>query len=426
MEVKKSCRRSITSKILKLSLSLTIIALVFSCAKPDNELETKVVIDTNFVSKLEAREFAMAQLNLQRKLSNKKKASTASVSREGIEVIEVGTQNPSFYIINYSNGGFAIVSADKRLEPILAFSETNSFNVTSSSVPSGLIAWMSNIDDAVISLRKSSASVDKNKAEHNRSLWKSGQKLSFDPDNPPLPESNCTQEGAVSSEYIQTGPLTSTTWGQTGGYNANSPDKGCQNGRLPPTGCVATAMAQIMRFHQKPSSYNWSSMLNNNPTSETARLMRDAGSSVDMDYGCDGSSAKTSKAATALVNNFGYTSAQFSDYNHNTVVSEIKANRPVILSGGKNSGWWIFGIYTDGHAWVCDGLMEVKHYKCAKLYTPMSPNPILMKQQTSSSLFLHMNWGWSGAFDGYFAYNNFNPSSYTFNYTPRMITNIKP
>lgn len=179
------------------------------------------------------------------------------------------------------------------------------------------------------------------------------------------------------------------------------------------------------KFHQKPSSYNWSAMLDNTPTSATAILMRDAGTSVNMNYGCDGSSAKTADAATAFINNFGYTSAQFSDYNYNTVVSEIKANRPVILSGG-NSGWWIFGNYTDGHAWVCDGLMEVKNYKCAKLYTPMSPNPILIKQQTSTYLFLHMNWGWSGAFDGYFGYNNFNPSSFTFNYKPEMITNIKP
>jgi len=425
----KNYFHAIPCKIFKLVLLTTVIALVFSCSKNENQLETNI-IDTNFVSKSEAKEFAMKKVNFNKKSSNKKNSKLANInssSNEIFEILEFGNEKPSFYIINYANGGFVIVSGDKRLEPILAFSETNSFNLKSSTIPSGLIAWMSNMDETIINLRKNISSIDKETSTKNKMMWVGNQKIGFNPDDPDIGNlANCTQEGASSSESTQTGPLINTEWGQTSGYNVNSPDKGCPNGKLPPTGCVATAMAQIMRYHQKPSPYNWSNMPNYYSTSETAKLMRDVGKSVGMDYTCDGSSAETSKTANAFVNSFGYTSAKFQEYNYNVVVSEIKANRPVILSGGKNDGWWIFGHYADGHAWVCDGLMEIKNYECKKTYTPFSPNPILMKQQTSSQLFLHMNWGWHGSHDGYYAYNNFNPSTSTYNYKQGMVVNIKP
>lgn len=44
----------------------------------------------------------------------------------------------------------------------------------------------------------------------------------------------------------------------------------------------------------------------------------------------------------------------------------------------------------------------------------------------SQTLDIHMNWGWGGQYDGYYAFNNFNPGSNTFNYKTAMITNIRP
>lgn len=168
-------------------------------------------------------------------------------------------------------------------------------------------------------------------------------------------------------------------------------------------------------------------MANNYSTPETARLMKNIGYAVNMDYGCDGSSAITEqKAPPAFTNNFGYASANYYSYNYNTVESEIRSNHPVILTGGSNGGWWIFGSYEEGHAWVCDGLQVGRYYECRETMTPFSPNPILTKQITFTTLYFNMNWGWGGNYNGYYAYNNFNPGSYTFNYQPGMVVNIRP
>ena len=51
-------------------------------------------------------------------------------------------EKPAFFIINYDNGGFVILAGDKRSEPILAFSETNQFDLDSKDFPAGLISWL--------------------------------------------------------------------------------------------------------------------------------------------------------------------------------------------------------------------------------------------------------------------------------------------
>jgi hypothetical protein len=79
-----------------------------------------------------------------------------------------------------------------------------------------------------------------------------------------------------------------------------------------------------------------------------------------------------------------------------------------MLSEGKNTGWWIFGQYSDGHAWVCDGYLS---------YT----DPCW-----SSLLKYNMNWGWSELHNGWYSFNNFNLGSNTFNYKRGMVYNIKP
>jgi hypothetical protein len=403
------------------------IILFSSCAKESSEKINSTGHDTNFVTKSEAQDFARTRVVFNQHHPGKMSAGAdRNLAEEALELVEVGGQTPSYYIINYAKGGFVIIAADKRLDPVLAFSETNRFNLQAKNISSGLVGWLANTDDAISNLRKGTVKIEKQISLKNKVMWTSDQKMIIDPDPDPSEIANCTQEGMYSYESTTKGPFLTTTWGQNNGFNAYSPNIGCTSGQLPPTGCVATSMAQILRYYQKPSSYNWASMSDYYATSEAARLMRDAGSAVNMDYGCDGSSAKTEKAANAFVNYFGYTSAQYQDYNYQVVKSEINANRPVILSGGRNDQWFIFGRYTDGHAWVCDGLWEVSTYQCRKTNSPYFPQPILQKQFVSSSLYFNMNWGWQGSNDGYYAFNNFNPSTNTFNYKPGMITNIRP
>lgn len=308
----------------------------------------------------------------------------------------------AYYIINYENGGFVILSGDKRAEPVLAYSETNSFPVDSDLYPSGLVGWLYDTKEGVEKLRsakeKPSAeiSLQWNELAEGRT---NGAMHRVDPVEP-----DCTPY------VIQKGPYLSTTWGQGCGYNSRLPAMSCSVpcGRAY-TGCVATAMAQVMRYHQYPSSYSWSNMPANYGTSSTATLMKDIGSAVSMDYKCDGSGADTKdKVASAFRGRFGYSSASYADYDYQTVKSQLNYGRPVILRGGRNTGWWIFGQYSDGHAWVCDGYSNYV-------------NPCW-----GSTLRFHMNWGWNGSHDGWYSFNNFNPGDHTFNYKRGMVYNIRP
>lgn len=80
---------------------------------------------------------------------------------------------------------------------------------------------------------------------------------------------------------------------------------GMPNGRML-TGCVATAMAEVMNYHHFPNTYNWATM--GATQAETARLMRDAANSVNMVYTCTGSGAYGTDIAPALINDFSYSS----------------------------------------------------------------------------------------------------------------------
>lgn len=191
------------------------------------------------------------------------------------------------------------------------------------------------------------------------------------------------------------------------------------------TGCVATAVGQIMRYHQHPSSYNWSAMPLNMGSAETSRLMRDLGlpSNLNMDYKCNGSGAQTAQS-TSTFQNFGYSSGgSYNNYNYFTVKSEVMSGYPVILAGGRDAGWWIFGQYKDGHAWVCDGVQEWMYFNCVP--DPNTPGEQISVYSGNYDAFLHMNWGWGGAWNDWYSAFNWNPGSHTFNYRQKMITGIR-
>lgn len=189
-------------------------------------------------------------------------------------------------------------------------------------------------------------------------------------------------------------------------------------------GCVPIAIAQVMKFHQYPISYNWSSMPNNYGTTTTASLIKDIHNSITINvfgneipaisYDCDGTGVdKDYNTSGVFKNKFGYSSASQAEYNYETVKQQLRLTRPVILGGGRKSGWWIFSTYKDGHMWVCDGFRR----------------SFIWSEDCSMGwgyLYLHMNWGWGGYENGWYAFNNFNPDTYTFNYQVKMVYNIKP
>ena len=198
-------------------------------------------------------------------------------------------------------------------------------------------------------------------------------------------------------------PLITTKWDQGDPYNQQCPLYGSVKCM---TGCVATAMAQVMKYHAHPESgtgtipayttttysisvpaitlgtpYNFNDMGGTSPTTTSAkenvaRLMYHCGASVKMNYGPSESGAYTTDAGKALTTFFKYDKSmrmQDRSYYSNEqwialLKQELDANRPMYHNGSGSAG---------GHAFVCDGY-------------------------NNSNMF-HFNWGWSGYGDGYFS-----------------------
>jgi hypothetical protein len=198
------------------------------------------------------------------------------------------------------------MSSNKKVEPILAYSESGTFNVSKNRLPEGLTFWLNTHIKYVDSLEKSQSPVleDAWKLENIRQVL--GEKLNFD-----LPKAKIT-----CTPYSFTKPsLNTINWGQGNGYNDQCPNKGCSypnptNGKAP-TGCIATAMGEIMYYHKKPASPNWPGMPSNgNPSADVALLLRVIGLTVNMNYGCGGSGATMNAAKNAFITSFGYSNAK--------------------------------------------------------------------------------------------------------------------
>ena len=203
----------------------------------------------------------------------------------------------------------------------------------------------------------------------------------------------------------QFGPLMQTTWNQFGPYNYYTPNNN-------PTGCVAVATAQIMRYHEWPNTFNWSIMPNqawttNTGSLEIASLMYDIGINVDMEYSASGSGAKSEDARDALVNNYGYSStANYSSYDFFTVQQNIKWGYPVYMSGCRSyethgTWFWEYTTYQNCHAWVCDGYKQ--QYD---VYIHNEGTQYEYTQSENSYEWLYMNWGWGSYGDGWFYKNH--------------------
>ena len=304
----------------------------------------------------------------------------------------------NFYVFGGENC-FVIVSADDCVKPILGYSDENSFGTD--MMPENVYSWLKDYDNQI------KAFVDKEiKASSDvRSRWQN------------LKAGIVPQEKAANS----ISPLIETKWNQSNPYNALCPKVGSQTTY---SGCVATAMAQVMKYWEYPThgmgihsytwnnqtlsadfgttTYDWGNMEDvynyyyysgNNYTFVTtnavqnnavATLMYHCGVSVDMDYGTNGSGAVTAHVADALKTYFNYKpTAIFKNrtgYDKDAwiamLLEDLAAGRPVQYSGSDAGGG-------GGHSFVCDG------YDAEDLF--------------------HFNWGWAGHYDGYYSIDAMEP-----------------
>lgn len=284
----------------------------------------------------------------------------------------------ALFVINFIQDGYIIVPSTKKEVPILAFSNKGTFNQY--YLTHGIEGWIKQRIEIIEYLK---SNVDIGVSDEIEEQW--------DGVAPPIDDEEIIYGGSVDERV---GPLLQTRWSQGNGYNELVRFNNCPEGKAL-TGCVATAMAQVMRYWEYPNNYNWSVMPNQidlldpltSSTLEIAKLMNDIGDAVGATYTCSLTNAYTSVAKDVLVNTFGYANyASYITFNMNTIVQELGVfNRPVILRGEEPTG---------GHAWVCDGYQRIKYIS---IHNPNTPYEY--ETYTFSDYYLHMNWGWNDTFN---------------------------
>ena len=341
------------------------------------------------------------------------KAATFLQLKSGTQLQLLKSSYKTFYLFSIDGGGFIIVSADNRVQPILGYSLQS--NLDMDNIPSNLKYWLDGYDMQIRSAME-------NDALPVHSGWQ---------------EQGMSKSGVEGYDSI-IGPLLTTTWDQEPLYNNQCPLYGETR---TVTGCVATAMAQVMKYWNWPdtgagqhsystsdygelsanfgaTAYDWTNMPNSlSNTSSTAQinavatLMYHCGIAVNMDYGI---SALGGSGAYDIMNNLGlnypcsenafrtyfkyspslsgvarinYTGDEWKAM----IKNEIDHRRPILYAG---SG------YQGGHEFVCDGY-------------------------DTNGLF-HFNWGYSGSGDGYFTLSRLNPLDLDFTQGQTAVIGIVP
>ena len=273
-----------------------------------------------------------------------------------------------FYVFNVGEqDGFVIISADDQTQPVLGYSKQGTFDAE--TISPEMKWWLDGYETQLKAVREGKERLAEPTANH----------------------------AAIA-------PMVSSQWNQSAPYNLLTKTSSSQY----VTGCVATAMAQIMYYHKwpeqvtetlpspdglmldlDPTTFNWSLMRDrynrtdtDDGAQEVAKLMKYCGYAAKMNYGDGSSGAQSYNAVEGLRRYLGYhyTTEEVMRADYTTaewdelIYNELANQRPVLYTGYSASG---------GHAFVCDG------YDGNGMY--------------------HINWGWGGVSDAYFLLSLLNP-----------------
>ena len=332
---------------------------------------------------------------------------------------QVDQTTPAVYVFNSTDEGFVLVSAEDEARAVLGYSDEGTFDAN--NIPENMQFWLQMYADE---MRSATEAMRRKAIEH--------------PKNQQIFRGPRWQEAEAESYPTISPILGKTVWGQGEPFNNKCPEI---NGERTVTGCVATAMSQIMYAHKYPTkgtgshsyttetkklkvsanfgntTYDWANMIPNykkdsyttTQADAVATLMYHVGVAAEMDYTVEGSGAVSSIALAAMTEYFGYNKAinvlpkDFMKEEDllQVIATDLQAGRPVYVSGST--------VNQEGHAFVCDGM--------------------------ESDGYLHINWGWYGMADGYFALSALAPevqgtggsaSNLAFTEGVCIYSNIKP
>lgn len=303
-------------------------------------------------------------------------AATRGVSSSLVYTQKSDGLNSAYIWAFGDSNGYLVTSADDVLPTVLGYADDGTFDPN--NIPPAMQSWLAGYD----------------------------YQLRYAVDHGMAASTTRTQEHAAIA------PLCSTKWGQDAPFSNLTPGTG--NSHCP-TGCTATAMAQVMKHHNWPkkgtgtntysygkftditfdfgnTEFAWDQMLDtyyygysDEQVKAVATLMSACGVASLMQYESSSSGAYLYDALYGMVNFMGYDISAYeaqrdfysSDDWDNLIYGELAAGRPVVYSGYSNFGNGI------GHTFVVDGYSENGYY--------------------------HLNWGWCGTSDGYFLLTVLNP-----------------
>lgn len=312
---------------------------------------------------------------------------------------------PDYFVFNMNtNDGFVIVSAEDGGHAIIGYSTERHFVTPLEN--SNIYSFLQSKKNEIEEIRTNNLIADL-EITREWAAYRNNQKAV----NPNM-------------NTMSVAALVQSTWDQSPVYNDL-----CPSGSV--TGCVATTMAQIMRFWSYPAmgtgsstyasnygtlsvnygttTYNWANMPLNSANNDVSIISYHCGVSVEMDYSPSGSGAMVldygpgaPSAEYSFKTYFGYDPStlqgkQKNNYSDaqwiNLIKTDLDAGRPIQYAGYSSGGG-------GGHTWVCDGY--------------------------DANDQLHMNWGWGGYDDGYFALGSLNGGGSDFNGDNEMLIGIQP
>lgn len=313
-----------------------------------------------------------------------KRAAAATTTTQPVEWVytqyQINETTPAVYVFNaVGEQGFVLVSAEDNARAVLGYSDEG--HIDAQNIPANMRAWLQMYADELARAAKAPAAADAQRS------------VEYYPAVEPL--------------------IGNVAWNQNAPYNNHCPIDPKTNQRSV-TGCMATAAAQVMYHHKYPkkgtgsysywcewenlsvdfskATYDWDHMLPSYKNGYTqqesdavAQLMYHVGVASNMWYGSASSGAAMGTATQAMVRNFDYDAAirvLMKDYMDeeavmDAIVADLQGSRPVFIEALTKKD--------EGHAFVCDGIQ--------------------------ADGYIHINWGWGGYGNGYFALSAMNPTN---------------
>ena len=313
-----------------------------------------------------------------------KRAAAATTTTQPVEWVytqyQINETTPAVYVFNaVGEQGFVLVSAEDNARAVLGYSDEG--HIDAQNIPANMRAWLQMYADELARAAKAPAAADAQRS------------VEYYPAVEPL--------------------IGNVAWNQDAPYNNHCPIDPKTNQRSV-TGCMATAAAQVMYHHKYPkkgtgsysyscgwenlsvdfskATYDWDHMLPSYKNGYTqqesdavAQLMYHVGVASNMWYGSSASGAAMGTAMQAMMRHFDYDAAirvLMKDYMDeeavmDAIVADLLSSRPIFIEALTKK--------SEGHAFVCDGIQ--------------------------ADGYIHINWGWGGYGNGYFALSAMNPTN---------------